>query len=295
MKPLLLFGLIIAAVCPGAAQTLVLDPTYGVYPLGGFHVTFEGLDVDVLDRVVVAVGTEFPPSRTLSVGRVTKTGRVDSTFANGGRLGLQIPGGPFYRFSWPTVQLDTDAEGGVLIAGSVVTETPFVSRVYLGRLRPDGTLDPSFPGGGLRLLDLPFSAEVQGVAWSPQHTYLALSDSTGGRCVLAAFRPNGAADLEFGTDGMVGIPSSLPCTSRDVFPTPDGVFLLGQISGAPDSPHTAGIVGAFTHSGAVRSDFGEHGTVPLGFPDRSFRPTTLHRWGGRTVVAGFSGVRGGEG
>lgn len=291
MRSLLLIGLITAAACPGTAQTLVLDPTYGSYALGGFQVTFEDLDVDGLDRVVVAAGTQFPPARTLSVGRVTKTGRVDSTFADGGRFVIQIPGGPFYQFSWPTVRLDTDSEGGVLIAGNVVTEAPLVSRVFAGRLRPDGTLDPSFPGGGIRLLDLPFSAEVQGIASTPEHTYLALSDVTGDRCVLAAFGADGEIDHAFGTDGLVGLPTGRPCSSRDVFPTPDEVFLLGQLPGDPDSLLTAGIVGAFTHTGAVKGGFGEDGSVLLGFTGRPFHPTTLHRWGGRVVVGAFSGAR----
>jgi uncharacterized delta-60 repeat protein len=161
---------------------------------------FEGLeDVAVQpDGRIVAVGLlEGPLSAPAGfrsvVLRFTTTGQLDPTWSGDGRVVRNVANG--YE----------DLLGVVVVEdGSVVAAGEATDRVAVHRYLDDGSVDPSFDGDGVRIVNLPGATEWVGdVALDDAGRIVVAGrmSGAGGRAFVARLLGTGALDPSFSGDG----------------------------------------------------------------------------------------------
>ena len=139
-----------------------LDRTFGDHgrvELGPPSRTTEVYDLTVQqDGSLVAIGSSAAPGgRRFFVARHRPDGRPDRRFGEAGRVALDLPPGARgvgHR------RLDDGARVGAITAATgggyvgIATAARAAPKSLVFRLRPDGSLDPSFGQGGMKLLPL---------------------------------------------------------------------------------------------------------------------------------------------
>ena len=187
-----------------------LDPAFGDagravfgFPSGGNFAA--GLAVQRDDKIVVAGTTlvgNFPDWHwEFAVLRLLPSGEADPSFGDGGRVRFGFPGGQEILAG----DVEIDSEGRIILVGYHDEDA------VVARLLPDGSLDPSFAGGGKR--------KFQYVSTDPAFFDIAtnLVLQSDGKIVvvgemfewgvyptqfaLARFRRDGQLDLTFSGDG----------------------------------------------------------------------------------------------
>ena len=173
LSPLLGFACALLALTalPAAAQ-VSLDP--GFSGDGRRTVSFD-LDSAAIDRArrvfpttggYLLVGeASNSPGRTLALTRLNLSGELDTSFGINGKRS--------YAVDSPEI-LDAvqDSQGRVIFAGN--TSANGGSDVLLGRVLPNGEVDPSFGFLGLARIDLNTEDDVLALAVGPQDQVLAL-------------------------------------------------------------------------------------------------------------------------
>lgn len=179
LSPLLGFACALLALTalPAAAQ-VSLDP--GFSGDGRRTVSFD-LDSAAIDRArrvfpttggYLLVGeASNSPGRTLALTRLNLSGELDTSFGINGKRS--------YAVDSPEI-LDAvqDSQGRVIFAGN--TSANGGSDVLLGRVLPNGEVDPSFGFLGLARIDLNTEDDVLALAVGPQDQVLALVRSRPG-------------------------------------------------------------------------------------------------------------------
>lgn len=141
--------------------------------------------------------------------RITKEGVLDNTFANNGILIHQFS--DFYTkdFSYGKA-IAVQADGKILLAGYI---TP--TRKFLGRLKPDGTLDPTFGDKGVVYIEhgniITGQIDLIEVMVQPDGkiivagTFPRMASGKGelSDFYMERFLPDGKIDNDFGLNGMV--------------------------------------------------------------------------------------------
>lgn len=197
-----------------------VDTTFGA---GGRQITqFEGSTPEFAfgavtqpdGKVVVAGGGGSPAgSSQFLIARYNSDGSLDSSFANGGVQA--IPVGAFDQ-AWD-VALQSD--GKIIVAGETETHTtPFDFGVV--RLNPDGSLDTTFNGTGMRTIDFGGNADVAyGVAIQSDGRIVLAGSSTptaansASAVALVRLNTDGNLDSSFGTGGKVT--TTVPAAGND--------------------------------------------------------------------------------
>jgi uncharacterized delta-60 repeat protein len=174
---------------PIVAQLLAsgrgLDPTFGT----GGVVQFPDVDhlmswwkekpvvaIQADGKVLVGYGCEYPlyrvnnpDSADMCITRLDANGALDSTFGqadgdSGARTGtIPMTSGWSDRNAIET--LAVDGAGQIVFSGTNGPKWPNASEALVGRLTPDGALDPRFADGGFVKLGSSFSAAA-GIAFS---------------------------------------------------------------------------------------------------------------------------------
>jgi len=204
-------ALVVAYAVPSAAAPGQLDPSFGA---GGTVVTefpssYSGArDVAVqADGRIVAAGFAHTNNSIISDFALTRydaSGALDPTFGTGGRVRTDF-GGRFDEALAVAVQPD----GGIVVAGN--SSDANGSDMAVARYHSDGTLDTSFDGDGMALVDFGSEASARAVALQPDgRVVLAgwVSHPVGGGCcvsdfALARLTSAGALDSSFDGDGRV--------------------------------------------------------------------------------------------
>jgi hypothetical protein len=222
----------------------------------------------------------------LRLTRTLEDGTIDPTFGNAGVVTIAAPQ------PLQPLQLSAWSLGDVVIAG---TASPVPgggsANAFLARVRPDGTLDPSFRGGGLSLFDdgrggpaREPSALVVDSEGGDGNIYLAgplQGTRSAGRQTVAgveAFLPDGRPDPDFGRGGFVRLPGrsapAMVLARKRILVASNGV-----------RPGIATLT-RLTETGKRDEDLGGDGSVELS-AKRSFRVAEMAVDGGaRIVLAG---------
>jgi uncharacterized delta-60 repeat protein len=184
----------------------------------------------------------------LSVVRLTRSGRLDSTFAGGDGIAMPDAGQP--RACCPFSAGLALAKGGRILLGGIaerVREEP----VLLFRLRPDGRLDRSFGKRG-RVVGRPRRKDLSGFI------ELGMARQSNGRIVVVGaaervdsegtistrfttlrYLPNGQVDRGFGSDGVEVLEPTAGGAAVTALGLADGRVVVGgglyQLQ-APPSP-----------------------------------------------------------
>jgi uncharacterized delta-60 repeat protein len=203
-------AVVVALAAPSAAAPGQLDSSFGT---GGTVVTefpssYSGARALAVqaDGRVVAAGFAHTNDSILSDFAITRydvRGVLDPTFGVGGRVRTDFGG----RFD-EALAVAVDPDGRIVVAGASSDATG--ADMAVARYQPDGTLDASFDGDGLALVDLGGESTARAVAVHDGKVVLAgrVDQPFGtGCCVsdfaLARLTTEGAPDASFGGDGRV--------------------------------------------------------------------------------------------
>jgi uncharacterized delta-60 repeat protein len=199
--PALFVAVLFAALpMPAQAAPALLDPVFGgdgivtAFPDGAIA-TAVGIDAD---HRIVAIGYTTGGRVDVVIARFLPDGRPDTSFGANGHRRYDL-GGADYAFDAAVIP-----NGGIVVAGR---RSNARDRMFVLRVRPDGTRQPSFGHHGVTLID--FGKPQQSantVALTPQGRIVIggyTSNGIGARSALARLSPRGRRDKGFGGDGMV--------------------------------------------------------------------------------------------
>ncbi|MEA2480846.1 MAG: hypothetical protein QOJ07_2768 [Thermoleophilaceae bacterium] len=176
------------------------------------------------------------------------------------------------------------ASGNVVVQAGYFGEADNNRHTMLVRLRPDGTLDPTFGGGSGILLDsLPAAGDSDAgkIALTPAEEIVATGDADG-HMAVARYTPAGTLDPTFGTGGIASPTGDTPFSSALAVALLDDGDLI--VTGhANRSLAVARLNADGTSDGA----FGTNG-VQLATPPAGAEARSIVIYGdGRIVVAGY--------
>jgi uncharacterized delta-60 repeat protein len=204
-------AVLVAFAVPAAAVPGQLDPSFGV---GGTVVTqfpssYSGVHAVAVqaDGRIVAAGFAHTNDSIVSDFALTRydaSGALDPTFGTGGIVRTDFGG----RFD-EALAVAAQPDGRVVVAGSSSDATG--SDMAVARYNSDGTLDLSFDGDGMALVDFGSEASARAVALQPDGKVVlagSVAQPVGGGCcvtdfALAQLTSAGALDSSFDGDGRV--------------------------------------------------------------------------------------------
>jgi uncharacterized delta-60 repeat protein len=185
---------------PAHAAPALLDPAFGgdgivtAFPDGGVA-TAVGIDGD---HRLVAVGYTTGKHVDVAVARFMPNGSADISFGAHGHRRYDL-GGADYAFDAAVIP-----NGGVVVAGRTSKKH---DKMFVLRLRPDGTRQPSFGDRGVKLIDFGKPLQSANAVDLTSHGRIVVggytSSGVGARSALARLSPVGTLDKGFGGDGMV--------------------------------------------------------------------------------------------
>jgi uncharacterized delta-60 repeat protein len=209
--PILAVAVLVAFAVPAAAAPGQLDPSFGA---GGTVVTefassYSGARAVAVqaDGRIVAAGFAHDNNSIVSDFALTRydaSGALDPTFGTDGRVRTDF-GGRFDEALAAAIQSD----GKIVVAGSSSDATGYDMAV--ARYNSDGTLDPTFDGDGMALIDFGGESSARAVALQPDGKIVlagGVSQPIGAGCcvsdfALARLTSAGGLDTSFDGDGRV--------------------------------------------------------------------------------------------
>jgi len=193
-------GRIVAAGRAGSAIGFVRYSPAGTAELTRTH-DFAGVTGEVADGVVVDPGGRIllagtgvvSGERRFLLAALTPGGEIDGGFGTNGIATLDVGDGEAAVRS-----VERQPDGKLVVAGT--SDAAGNGSGVVTRFLPDGTPDPAFSTDGIARLGVT-GAIVEDVALQPDGKIVAVG-SVAGDSVFARFRPGGARDPGFGTDGV---------------------------------------------------------------------------------------------
>ena len=300
-------ALLVALAGPSAAAPGELDPNFGV---GGTTVTefpssYSGARAMAVqaDGRVVAAGfahTNDSILQDIALVRYDASGALDPTFGSDGRVRTDF-GGRYDEALAVAVQPD----GRIVVAGSSADATG--SDMAVARYTRDGTLDPSFDGDGMTLVDFGGDAVARALALQRDGKVVvagwAIVPSGVGCCAadfaLARLTSAGAPDSSFGGDGLVltdfllGVDNGQDDAHSVTVQDNGRILAAGRAVAGGGSGDFA--VARYRGDGSLDPSFSNDGRVTtdfVGYPDE-VRDLTVDR-DGRIVVGGQTCQRPGQ-
>ena len=227
----------------------------------------------------------------LAVARFTSDGTLDPAFGRGGTIRYATP----TRLRGPNaLRVALDAKGRILV---VATATG-LERVEVARLRPAGSLDPTFGTGGFAELAVAPGDTMwsDAIAARPDGGVMVLSDDPFGPDAVSvwALTESGAPDATFDGDGLARFQAPAPLESqfqgRDLSVDAQGrvTILAAGLYRNPSSLRLVGrpVLMRLTVAGALDPSFGVDGTATTSRPYGGFDPSRMQIAGDHIVVAG---------
>lgn len=243
------------------------------------------IDEDEGDHLFVATAE----GRSLRLTRLLEDGATDTAFGAGGSVTFTMP-----QPVQPTL-LRAWSDGEVLIAGRALQAPGPSSDTFVARVRPDGSLDPSFRGGGVSFFDVGLgesAPEPSGLEVEERGAFyltgpLARSPAEKERRPIAvrAFLANGEVDRGFGREGVVKLDGAA-AAAMDL----DRGRLLVAVNGGGLPARVIGL----KLNGRLDPSFGDDGTVTVQAPHGLSLAEVRADPGGRVVVAGSTGCCGAQ-
>jgi uncharacterized delta-60 repeat protein len=237
------------------------------------------------DGMIVAVGSADFENR-FALARYTADGTLDASFDGDGRLTTAFTGAHD-----AALDLAIQADGRIVAVGTAGFES-----YALARYQSDGSLDPSFGGGGKVLTELTGGRDVAAaVTIQADGKIVVAGRSAGarGRFALARYESDGSLDTSFGGAGIV----FTDFTSRNDFARDVSIDANGKVVVAGRAGRAGGrfALARYESDGRLDTSFGRDGRVVTNFTsgDDHARGVAI-RPHGRIVVAGGAARGGGS-
>jgi uncharacterized delta-60 repeat protein len=222
-----------------------------------------------------------------AIMKLDLAGHLDGSFGSGGRAQFEVGCCDDYGYA-----VASDANGNVYIAGTSYTNTPGVSALGLIKVRPDGSLDPSFGDDGRAFASIGDSnfgfglaratdgtlyvAGQVGDGINPWHFGVAAFDASGH---AAAFGDDGVTAIDFGTD-LTEYPAAIAVDADK------HLYLAGSVVVDGEYRFAAATLDA---GGSLVPNFGSGGTLILdALGGSAFAYATLIDPAGGLYLAGMS-------
>jgi uncharacterized delta-60 repeat protein len=203
-------------------------------------------------------------------------GALDPTFGGDGMVATQVTGGPD---SWGTA-LTVQADGRILATGHVgLAPTRDFGTV---RYMPDGSLDPTFGGGGEVVTDLGADDTVREIAVQPDGR-VVVGGSAGSDFGIVRYMPDGGLDPSFGGDGIVLTDLGGTGGIRGLAVQPDGRIVVAGFVGDDIG------LARYRADGGLDPSFGGDGTVVTDLGDEEWAFGLVLQADGAIVIGGYRG------
>ncbi|MEP7302345.1 MAG: delta-60 repeat domain-containing protein [Caldimonas sp.] len=284
--------LALAGAMPALAASGDLDTTFGTG--GKVSVFLPGVAMNTSAMAKMADG------RLLIVGgtgadsfivRLNANGSLDTTWAGSGMLSIDFGGGTNEYLAGVEVQ----ADGKVLVGGSLIRNTPTRFEAFIARFNADGTLDASFGTAGKSVSNFGTG--------SARATRLLLR--TDGRPLVVGYHDtaplapfafqtaaDGSTDPAYGSGIRVALGSEALIVNAAALQS-DGKLLLSAYNGS--APTSDFRIVRLNANGTPDAGFGSGGVASVDFGAYD-APTTLYvSPNGRIFAAGISVASGGSG
>ena len=197
---LIIAALLVVLPMPAHAAPALLDPVFGgdgivtAFPDGAIA-TAVGIDAE---RRIVAVGYTTGRHVDVVIARFKPNGTPDTSFGANGHRHYDL-GGADYAFDAAVIP-----NGGVVVVGR---RSNAHDRMFVLRVRPDGTRQPSFGHHGVTFIDFGKPLQSANAVDLTQQGRIVVGGYTtngvGARSALARLSPRGRLDKGFGGDGKV--------------------------------------------------------------------------------------------
>jgi uncharacterized delta-60 repeat protein/uncharacterized repeat protein (TIGR01451 family) len=175
-----------------------------------------GVAVEPSGRILLAGTGVVAGERRFLLAALTPAGAIDTSFGSGGLVTLDVGDG-----AAAVRALERQPDGKLLVAGT--TDAGGAGGGVVARFNPDGTPDAGWSTDGIARLGVT-GATVEDVALQPDGKVVAVGDADAGAdSIVTRFRPGGARDPGFGSDGVLR--RSLGA------PGPDGLTGVGIAAG----------------------------------------------------------------
>ena len=205
---------------------------------------------------IVAAGNGSLPS-AFCVARLRSNGLLDTTFGSGGKRVIRFGGEQEGAFGAALQQ-----DGKIVLVG----DSDF--RVAVARLKPNGTLDPTFSGDGRKTFSWGPIGRAEDVLVLPNGKLLVagFSGPETGNVQLARLNANGALDSAFGTGGIATADFGGDDFGLAMARQANGRVLIAGLSRPTEIGATTGgaIVARFRANGLLDPDFDGDGRLMFG-------------------------------
>lgn len=225
----------------------------------------------------------------MGVVKYTENGNLDSSFGDGGRVILPLD----WSESW---DMEIQPDGKIIIAGRI--ETNILDANYsdfiIARLNPNGSLDASFDGDGIKQFDITPETDYDAeIFWSlkllADGRILAFAriGSLPLDSAVVKLNSDGSFDPSFGTGGQGFVKidyDNRNNLARDMAVQPDGKIVLVGADGFPTNDF---LIQRLKPDGAFDTGFGNQGSVTLDFGGRDQPFSALITADNKLIVAGY--------
>jgi len=221
-----------------------------------------------------------------ALARYNSDGSLDATFDLDGKVITPIS--PYADYG---MDILLQPDGKILMTGFSHDSPVFVNGVVLIRYNSDGSLDTTFGGEGIAMIDFGCGSSGHALALQSDGKILVAGDSCADDArdfALARFDSDGSPDLDFGTAG--GVITDFGDTydsSSAVAVQPDGKIVLVGHSYTLTDTHVVFALARYTSDGSVDTSFDEDGKVTTDLGGwRDFGHALTLQPDGKIVVAG---------
>jgi uncharacterized delta-60 repeat protein len=226
-------------------------------------------------RIIVAGGGG--PRSSFCVARLRSDGVLDTTFGSGGKRKIS-----FGRESERVFGAALQSDGKILLAGDADL------RVAVLRLRPDGSVDPTFSGDGKKVFSWGSLSRATGVIPLPNGKIVVtgFSGPETGNVKAARLTAAGALDATFGTGGIAtadfagddfGLAAALQRNGR--------IVIAGTSRPTLSNDPATGIVARLRANGVLDPDFDGDGRKTL--PGMTTASAVVVQPDRKILVAGY--------
>jgi uncharacterized delta-60 repeat protein len=216
-------GLVAAPSAPASPGDL--DPSFGTGGVGDFPYNYATTIAAGPDGSVVAVKPGPSPSGVSEFGRTAPDGELDTSFGNGGKAQITVPG----QGGGDLTRLAVAPDGKIVAAGVKSLLYPNENGLVV-RLNADGSPDSSFGANGVETFDVGGREHVYDLALAGEGAVIVVGtilDPSGApkTSFVGRLRPDGTPDPAFASSGFLTDVDHDPSTNESaqaVAVLPDG-------------------------------------------------------------------------